>query len=136
MSSEDVGILRGAFPDSIEEIKDVIAIELLRRELAVNPGSGRANATLAVCLAHSGRHKEAQERMQMALRLEPENPARMFQAGRVANLTGNPIDAVEWFRRANAAGYGRFELPRDPELAPIRNNPAYKAAFGKLPATG
>ena len=109
------------------------AIELLQQELAVNPGSARAHASLAVCLAQAGRRREAEDHIRAALQLEPENPARMFQAGRVANLTGNPVEAVSWFRRAHDREFGRYELPRDPEFAELRLTDPYRAVFVTRP---
>ena len=57
----------------------------------------------------------------------------MFQAGRVANLTGKPVEAVSWFRRAHDREFGRYELPRDPEFAELRMTDPYRAVFVSRP---
>jgi tetratricopeptide (TPR) repeat protein len=102
------------------------AIELLRRDLQVNPNSARAHGTLAVCLAKSGRMAEAREHMKRALEIDPQNPTRMYQAARVANASQNPDEAITWLHRAIAAGYQLFELDRDPEFGALRSTKAYR----------
>ncbi|HEX6177958.1 MAG TPA: tetratricopeptide repeat protein, partial [Thermoanaerobaculia bacterium] len=110
------------------------AIELLQRDLAVNPKSARAHGTLAVCLAKAGRAREAATHMSEALELDPNNPSRFYQAARVANLAGKTNDAIAWLKRAEAAGYGAFELQRDPEFAALRGTTAFKTAFNSAGA--
>jgi serine/threonine protein kinase/tetratricopeptide (TPR) repeat protein len=107
------------------------AIKLLNQELAVNPRNSRAHATLAVCLAQSGRRDDAQEHIRQALELEPKNPTRMFQAARVANLRGDSSGAVSWLRRAIDAGSGELEIQRDPEFRELRRTDAFRIAFRK-----
>jgi tetratricopeptide (TPR) repeat protein len=107
------------------------AIELLGDELAINPRNARAHAVLAVCLAKRGERATAQEHIQEALKLEPKNPARLFQAARVANLSGNQSEAIQWLRRAMEAGYGDFEVQRDPEFQKLRETEAFRGAFKK-----
>jgi tetratricopeptide (TPR) repeat protein len=102
------------------------AIELLRRDLQVNPNSARAHGTLAVCLAKRGQTAEAREHMKRALEIDPQNPTRMYQAARVANASQNPDEAITWLHRAIAAGYQLFELDRDPEFATLRSTKAYR----------
>jgi tetratricopeptide (TPR) repeat protein len=115
------------------EAANARAIELLNEELAVNPRSSRAHAVLAVCLAKRGESREAQHHIQEALQLEPRNPSRMFQAARVANFSGDLEGAVTWLRRAVEAGYGDFEVQRDPEFQKLRETEAFRAAFRRSP---
>jgi len=105
------------------------AIELLKQELAVNPKNSRTHATLAICLAKTGRSAEARDHISKALELDPKNPSRMFQAARVANFNGNPAEAVAWLRRAIDAGYGQLEMQRDPEFKALRETEVFRSAF-------
>jgi len=111
------------------------AMELLTADLAVNPRDARAHGTLAICLAKTGDAEKAKRHIREARMLEPENPARMYQSARVANLTGDPRDAIDWLRRAFAAGYSTIEAERDPEFASLRKTAAFQEVVTKAKST-
>ncbi|MEO8034036.1 MAG: tetratricopeptide repeat protein, partial [Acidobacteriota bacterium] len=105
------------------------ATQLLLGEVALNPKNARAQATLAVCLARGGKFVEARKRMDDATTLEPQNATRMYQAARVANLSGRGTDAISWLTRALAAGYQQYEIEHDPEFRNLRATDAFQALF-------
>lgn len=107
------------------------AIELLRRDLFVNPKSARTHGTLAVCLAKTGRTAEAIQHMKIALELDPANSARMYQAARVSQANGRQQEAVAWLEKAVAAGYQMSELEHDPEFGELRSSAVYRNRFVK-----
>jgi len=109
------------------------AADLLRQDLSVNPNSARAQATLAVCLGKIGQFSQAKQHIKRALDLEPENPTRMYQAARVANMGGNSDEALFWLRRALEAGAERYEIERDPEFANLRASETFRTLVGKRP---
>ncbi|HEU4520722.1 MAG TPA: protein kinase [Thermoanaerobaculia bacterium] len=112
------------------------AIELLEKEISLNPNDARSHATLAVCLAANGSKANALRHIERALTLEPNSPQRMYQAARVANLSGDASGAIQWLRRAFAAGYPEFEAPRDPEFRALREHPGFRSALSNAaPAT-
>lgn len=107
------------------------AIQLLLGEVSLNPKNSRAQATLAICLAKRGKFVEAQKHIDDATKLEPENATRMYQAARVANLSGRQTDAISWLSRALAEGYQKFEIEHDPEFRTLRATDGFHVLFDR-----
>jgi tetratricopeptide (TPR) repeat protein len=101
------------------------AIELCRKELAINPRQPMAHSTLALCLAKSGRGKEGEQHASESVVLDGKNPTILYNAAIVSNLVGKTGEAVDRIRQALAAGYPKVFVEREPELADLR-------ATGKL----
>jgi Flp pilus assembly protein TadD len=97
------------------------AIELSRRELAVNPKQPLVHSILALCLAKTGAAPEAVEHAAQAVLLDGKNPEILYNAGIVSNLAGRTDEAVDRLRRAAQAGYSRAFIEHEPEIANLRS---------------
>jgi eukaryotic-like serine/threonine-protein kinase len=126
------------------------AIELLRPLAKEDPRSLEKQTNLAVVLARHGDHAEAAERAEALRSLAPENALNLFNIGccyavcstvaagskASGELTGADQDlvqsyagrAVDSLRAAVERGFNDFDLlKRDPDLASLRDDPAYQA---------
>ena len=101
------------------------AAQLAERELSINPKNAAAHSTLATCYAKLGRFEPAREHLEAAVGLEPGNPDRLFDAAIVANLAGNREEALDWIRRAVAAGVAAAQVQKEPEFANLRGLPGF-----------
>ncbi|HET9793244.1 MAG TPA: protein kinase [Thermoanaerobaculia bacterium] len=97
------------------------AVELARKELAVNPRQAIVHSTLALCFAKTGKLPEAVGEAAESIRLEPDNPEILYNAGIVSNLAGRSQEAVDRLRRAIAAGYPLGFVEHEPEIANLRS---------------
>ncbi|MBZ5537083.1 MAG: tetratricopeptide repeat protein [Acidobacteriia bacterium] len=105
------------------------AIQLVTKDLQINAGDAEAYLTLALCLAKTGDLKEAQKNLQRAIDMNPNDPNNLFQAAEVDNLCGKKQEALIWIRRAVEGGYPVADIVRDPELANLRNEGAFREAL-------
>ena len=101
------------------------AIALMGEQLERNPHSARSWAWLSAWLANRRRDAESIAAIEKALALAPEDVHCLSTAGSVYNLLGDPERALHSFREAVRRGYGVEKLRRDPELAPLRENPEF-----------
>ena len=97
------------------------AIELANRELTLNAHESAARAALAICLAKRGDPPAATKQITRALQ-EDASSANLYKAAIIANLRGDPNEAVTWLKKAIDAGYNTADLQRDPELDTLRQN--------------
>lgn len=84
---------------------DPAGCERYRQALERNPSSIRALNGLAECLFENGRPNEAQEYAATALRLAPQDPRTLNNAGVIAFACGRYAEAEILFKRALAADY-------------------------------
>ena len=96
------------------------AIELCRKELAINSRNAMAHSTLALCLVKTGGSREAEQHASESLALDGKNPEILYNAGIVSNLLGKGGEAVDRIRQALGAGYPKIFVEREPELANLR----------------
>jgi tetratricopeptide (TPR) repeat protein len=125
--------------------KDAQARQDLERELRLRESLGVDQATLMLALARCGRHAEAC-RLGDQLRVRaPRWTATLFQLARgyarCAAWVEGPARrrytarALEALRAATAGGYSDlFVLETDPDLKPLRSEPAYRRLLGALGA--
>ena len=116
--------------DSIEE-----ALGYLQKALDTAPGLVEARRFRAVLLARKGRLPEAAQEINACLTQEPKSGPTMYAAACVASWAYEQGDAAaasttleqatQFLERAFAAGYGRDKIATDPDLAPLRNQPAF-----------
>ena len=106
------------------------AIQLGDQELTVSPNEAQIHSVLARCLAKSGRSIEARAHLDHARRLAHENAEVMYDAAVVAVLSDDRGAAIEWLRRAVAAGYGTAHIVREPEFAALRGLPEFQRVLG------
>jgi serine/threonine-protein kinase len=69
--------------------------------------------------------------IRQALALAPKDPAIQYRAGDAYETLGRRADAIPLIARALAQGYGDNEFQRNPGLASLRADPAFKAALSK-----
>jgi len=98
------------------------AIELCRKELAINSRNAMAHSTLALCLVKIGESREAEQHASESLALDGKNPEILYNAGIVSNLLGKGGEAVDRIRQALGAGYPKIFVEREPELANLRKS--------------
>jgi serine/threonine-protein kinase len=99
------------------------AIDLLRAQLDQDAENADCWSNLAKCLAKRGRIKESLAAIHRALEIAPANVIGLARAITVYELAGARERAIEFLKAAVAAGYGRVELERDPELHELRHEP-------------
>jgi Flp pilus assembly protein TadD/TolB-like protein len=103
------------------------SISLAREQLRLNPRDGEAYSYVATGLARTGRVAEADAPMHEALKLEEKDPNVFADAATVAALAHRDADALEYLRKAVAAGYCRSILTFRPEFARLRDNPDFRS---------
>ena len=103
------------------------SLALAREELKLNSNNAEALAYVATGLARTGRAGEADAPMREALRLEPKDPTIIADAATVAALAGRNREALDFLRKAVAAGLCPSILTLRPEFASLRDNPEFRS---------
>jgi tetratricopeptide (TPR) repeat protein len=101
------------------------AIALMKERLERNPRDALSWAWLSAWLANRRRDGEAIAAIEKALELGPDDVHCMVMAGEVYNLLGDRGLAIRWLREAVHRGYGVEKLRRNPELAPLKEDPEF-----------
>lgn len=102
------------------------AIALAERDLEVNPRDTDALESLAQYQAKSGAPEKARQSISQALAIAPKDVDVLSSAVEVYTLAGEQQKALDCLEYAVQAGYPRFELEANPELASLRNDPRYR----------
>ena len=113
-------------PDEAREAYS-LAITLVQSELSVDPSSARNLAFLAVYQAKAGRQAEAQERIEEALRLAPDDPQVRFRSAVVYALAGKTDRAVQDATVAVSHGLSRSLVAEEEDLASLRGVASFRA---------
>jgi tetratricopeptide (TPR) repeat protein len=113
------------------------ALECFDRALDVDPSLTDARRFRAVLLARRGRLGDAQREINACLSLEPRNGATLYAAACIAARAvehSDPASApaaleqtLQFLEHAFAAGYGRDKVAADPDLASVRDLPAFRS---------
>ena len=83
-------------------------------------------------LYEAGQYAEAAERGREVLEAHPDNPGVLYNVACCESLAGQTADALEHLGRAiDLAGRCRAMAEGDPDLDPIREEPAFKEIVGK-----
>lgn len=90
------------------------AIELLEKQLAINPNEIRLNRFLAVYNVSIGRLEPGRTAIAHALELQPESSGVRYDAAKVALATGDVNGALEYLRKARELGYSSSIMRSDP----------------------
>jgi serine/threonine-protein kinase len=103
------------------------AIELAAAQLAVTPNDAALLSQTAVYHAKAGQMPEAEELIHTALGLAPRDPSVLYSSALVLELAGRKKQSLAALRAAIGSGYSISFAERDPELASLRADPAYRA---------
>jgi len=102
------------------------AIELAQAEMKVNPKDGGTLACIASFSAMLDEREAAYSQMQRALTLSPKDADVMFRAALVYNHFGQREQTLLWLSKATKAGFSRSTVRDTPDLAQLRQDPAFR----------
>ena len=104
------------------------AIALAKGQLETNPKNAGPWAYVAQYSAMLNREPAANEAIQKALALAPNDPEVMFRAALVFNHLGDTKQSIQWIGKAVAAGYPPIVIKDTPDFANVKGNPDFQAA--------
>lgn len=110
------------------------AIALAMDELKLNPNDATIWGTVALCHAKLGRRAEAEEAMQRATKLAPDDVVLQYQAAVVAAATLQDELAISRLRGAVSRGYNGAEARHDPEFLRFQSTPEFIQLTSAKPA--
>src|SRR5205085_12627564 len=93
------------------------AIELVKKQIELNPRDALAHSRYAECLAKRGNYREARIQIRAALDIDKNDLDTLKRAAIVSLLSGNSDEAVKWLSDAVQHGANRLEIESDPEFA-------------------
>ncbi len=104
----------------------------LRQRLPVyllqNPDDARARIIHAAMLAEANHKAEALSEGAIALELSPNDPMMLYNCACLYSRLGELQRALDTLRQAISGGYNSFGwMDHDPDLAPLREHPEFKA---------
>jgi serine/threonine protein kinase/tetratricopeptide (TPR) repeat protein len=105
------------------------AVTAAQASLHGNPKDAYAHAIIAISFGKTGQVNGAGKEIDAALKLDPSNADVLYQAAVLAAISRDSDKALLLVGRAVAAGYPTASLTRDPELTPIRDEPAFRQAI-------
>jgi tetratricopeptide (TPR) repeat protein len=103
------------------------AIELSTAQLAVTPNDATLLSQIAVYHAKAGQFAEARRFIDSALAAAPHDPAVLYRSALVLEIAGHRKQSLAALRAAIGSGYAISVVEKDPELASLRADPAYRA---------
>ncbi len=101
------------------------AISLAFQQLQVNPRSAGTMGDLALCYAKKGDASNAQQYIQQARAISPDDIYLMYSEAQVKTLIGKPEEALKALRLALEKGYSAQEAWNDPELQKLQALPQF-----------
>jgi serine/threonine protein kinase/Flp pilus assembly protein TadD len=104
------------------------AVELAQDAVNVNPRDATALSGIALYRAKLGQSNEAQQTIEKALALAPDDETVLFDAAVVYELAGARARALKFLQGAVIGGYSSNEIAAEPELRKLREDPRYQAA--------
>ena len=102
------------------------AIEMVKRDLEVNPRDTDALSYLALFEAKSGDVEKARQPIGQALALAPKDVNVQSMAAEVYAVVGDQQKSLDCLETAVRGGYTRFEAEHNPELNILHDNPRYR----------
>ena len=102
------------------------AVEMMRDRLRRNPAEAQGWERLSSMLEHLGRRSDAEEAMDRALRLSPQDPLVLASAAGLQCQSGRRERALQYVREAMQHGHGAGRMLREPNLAPLRDDPEFR----------
>ena len=109
------------------------AIDVVRKHLDLNPDDARALYLGAGSLIRADEPEEAEQWMERAISIDPNETAVLYNAACIYSLLGKVDKALDYFENAIIAGYASREwIENDSDFDPIRNHPRFQIALKKL----
>lgn len=105
------------------------AIQLAESRLSKSPDDARLLAALGDYYASVQRQAQSEMMIRKALALAPDDPGVEYECGDSWELLGNRAKAIPLLAKALAVGFNAAEFQRNPELAGLRADPAFRAAL-------
>jgi serine/threonine-protein kinase len=99
------------------------AIAIAWEDLRVNPNDVQSYGVLAICHAMLGEKKPALDALRHGLQLSSAEPSLLFQAALVHNQFGQSDEAIDYLKKAQAAGYSRARIQDYPNFDSLWTNP-------------
>jgi serine/threonine-protein kinase len=104
------------------------AVSLASDRLRVNPRDASVLSDLAGYNTMLGHRHEAFDCLNKALQLtEQKDPEVLFEAGMIYNQFGDTSAALEWLRKARAAGFSTTTIADAPALDNLHSNAQFQA---------
>ena len=102
---------------------------MAEKHLDVHPGDARALYMGAIAMCHvGGMEAKSLEWAKRALDMDPEEPQVLYNVGCAYALLGRADDAIDCLARTVAhGGWWRIWMKNDPDLAPLKEDPRYRA---------
>jgi tetratricopeptide (TPR) repeat protein len=111
-----------------EKRTNALLLEYFPEFLARHPDDARAHMMLGIILSRFGRLDEARAEGKTAVQLCPDDPLMLYNIACLYASLGEKALSIETLGQAIAAGNHHFDwMKRDPDLDPIRSEPAYVA---------
>jgi tetratricopeptide (TPR) repeat protein/TolB-like protein/tRNA A-37 threonylcarbamoyl transferase component Bud32 len=99
------------------------AIAIAQEDLHVNPKDAQSYGILAICHAMLGEKAASLDALHRGLELSPADPSLLFQAAVVYNQFGQSEEAINWLKKARAAGYSGARIHDYPNFDSLWANP-------------
>jgi serine/threonine-protein kinase len=103
------------------------AIDLLEKEIVVNPRDAQLRARLATARASLGEARQAIEEIERALQMAPTDPVVHYRAALVYEQAGRRDRALREVETSLRLRYRLLEIQRAPPLAALRQDPRFRA---------
>ncbi|HXJ88068.1 MAG TPA: protein kinase [Candidatus Binatia bacterium] len=103
------------------------AISMAEQQLKVNPRDNGVLSDLADYYAMLGDRKQALDYLDRSLAGKEKDKDLLFRAALVYNQLHETGTALEWLRKALAAGFSKSVVSKTPDLDNLHDNPQYQA---------
>lgn len=112
------------------------AIGLALNNLDTNPNDTDALGTLAECYAKKNDGAKADDFIQRALKIKPDDPQLLDFQAHIYAIGAHTPQALESLQKAVKNGYSVEEIQADPEFKPLRETPEFKRLASAVPKKG
>jgi serine/threonine-protein kinase len=103
-----------------------LAIQAFDRLIPIGGQRAELLSGRAYCVAKLGRHGEALQNIQEAIRLKPNQNAFVFRVAQIYAMAGRREEVYTWARKAIEAGYSKEDVRRDTTLHDFQNDSHFR----------